>query len=424
MYRALSTLTFAALAAAACASDTGTPVTARTPHDIVLRADFQIVEALVPPHATLDALLREHDLPADLVQKAISSARDVFNPRQLRAEQPYKLVRTVDGLLREFEYEIDNDRFLRIASSADDPDELEAEVLPIEKETDVVAVEGTIDPAHTSLIAAVTAAGEETALALAVADIFSGHLDFHSDIQQGDSFEVLFEKQTREGAFAGYGNVLGARFVNGNDEYVAFRWVNPETGKAGYYDAGGQSMKRFMLATPLKFEPRITSGFTTRRLHPVLGGYRAHLGIDYGAPTGAPVVAVADGTVVSAAWAGGGGRQVRLRHSGGYETYYLHLSAFARGMRAGARVAQGQTIGFVGSSGTATGPHLDYRLKRNGVFVNPLRERSRLPAGDPIPRARLVDFEVARDRLLERMDTTRLASSSPAVADTAVNAVR
>lgn len=425
MYRAYAWAALAALGTAACAGNTAPPAPARTPQDIVLRADFQIIESLVPAHATLDALLRGHDLSADLVQAVVASARDVFDPRQLRADHPYRLVRTLDGLLREFEYEIDNDRFLRVVHRAgDDPTTLDAEVLPFEKETTVVAIEGAIDPNHTSLIAAMTAAGEEVPLALAVADIFSGQIDFQSDIQQGDGFEVLFEKQSREGQFAGYGDVLAARFANGGDDYVAYRWVNPDTDKAGYYDADGQSLKRFMLATPLKFEPRITSGFSTRRLHPVYRSYRAHLGIDYGAPTGAPVVAVAEGTVVSAGWAGGGGRQVRLRHSGGYETYYLHLSAFARGLRAGARVSQGQTIGFVGSSGTATGPHLDYRLKRNGVFVNPLRERSRLPAGDPIPKARLADFHASRDQVIQQMETTRLASTASAAAATPVAAVR
>ena len=152
-------------------------------------------------------------------------------------------------------------------------------------------------------------------------------------------------------------------------------------------------------------------GFSTNRLHPVFRTYHAHLGIDYAAPIGAPVVAVSSGSVVSAGWAGGGGNQVRLRHSGGYETYYLHLSAFGPGIRAGAHVEQGQLVGRVGATGTATGPHLDYRLKRNGVFVNPLVVQRSLPPGDPIPPTLLASFFEYRDDTARQLSTTVRAAA-------------
>jgi murein DD-endopeptidase MepM/ murein hydrolase activator NlpD len=155
----------------------------------------------------------------------------------------------------------------------------------------------------------------------------------------------------------------------------------------------------------------VTSSFSRSRLHPVHRTRRPHLGVDYGAPHGAPVVAVADGRVVSAGWAGGGGRQVRLRHNGGFETYYLHLSSFAKGIRAGARVDQGDVIGRVGASGTATGPHLDFRLRKNGAFVDPVRERRRQPPGKPIPPAQMPAFLSARDSLLRQISTTVLAEA-------------
>ena len=148
-------------------------------------------------------------------------------------------------------------------------------------------------------------------------------------------------------------------------------------------------------------------------MHPVHGTYRAHLGVDYGAPTGTEVVSVASGVVVSAGWAGGGGRQVRIRHAGGYETYYLHLSRFAGGIRAGTRVAQGQVIGFVGASGTATGPHLDYRVKRNGAFVNPIVEHSRMPPGDPLNGVQLAQYRESIGAVRERMVTALADSSRP-----------
>lgn len=197
--------------------------------------------------------------------------------------------------------------------------------------------------------------------------------------------------------------------------------MDPATGKAAFYDDAGRSLKRFFLRSPLRFEPRITSGFSRRRLHPVFRTYRAHLGIDYGAPTGAPVVAVSSGTVVSAGWSGGGGNMVRLRHAGGYESYYLHLSSFAKGVRAGVHVDQGQLIGRVGATGTATGPHLDYRLRKNGAFVNPLVEHRKLPPGEPIAAAQLLDFRATADATLQKLSAA-LSAEAPAQKPDAISA--
>ena len=401
----------AALAAllTACAAVPEAPPS--TPgQDIVLPLDSQIIEAVVPRNATLDGLLRQHNLNLELIQAAIESARDVFDPRDLRANRPYRLVRSLDGLLREFEYQIDADRFLRIVNpDRSQPAVLRAQVLSYDKEVTVAAIRGVIDTERNSLIAAVTEAGEDVNFAISLAALFSGQIDFQSELQPGDSFEVLFEKATIEGDFAGYGSILGARFSNDGRDYQAYRWVNPSTGKPGYYDEEGRSLKRTLLKSPLRFEPRITSGFSRRRLHPVHRRYRAHLGVDYAAPRGAPVVAVASGVVVSAGWAGGGGNQVRLRHASGLESYYLHLSSFAKGIRRGARVDQGQLIGRVGATGTATGPHLDYRLRKNGVFVDPRRQHARQPPGDPIPTNLLGDYRVARDGVVGQLSTILLA---------------
>ena len=378
----------------------------------------------MPRNATLETLLRQHQLSSDLVHAAVQSARSVFNPRQLRADRPYRLVLSFDGFLREFEYEIDTDRFLRIISrDRKRPEVLDAEVLPFEKDSNVMAIRGTIDSAHPSLIAAMGETGENVQLAMALADVFGGQIDFNSDLQPGDAFEVLFEKSTREGQFAGYGAILGATFVASGKAHQAFRWTNPATGKAAYYDEAGRSLKRFFLVSPLKFEPRITSRFSRQRLHPVHHSVRAHLGVDYGAPYGSAVVAVASGTVVSAGWAGGGGKQVRIRHARGLETYYLHLSAFGAGIRAGARVEQGQTIGRVGATGTATGPHLDFRLRKGGVFVDPVAERRRQPPGEPIPAAHLAAFESERDGMLQQIAESVLPES-PGRAPDAVKAAR
>jgi murein DD-endopeptidase MepM/ murein hydrolase activator NlpD len=412
-----------AFLAAACARAVPPPQTERRP-DIELRPETVAIEARVPRYATLDRLLREQQLSSPFVEAAIAAARPVFDPRQHRSERPYRLVRTFDGALREFEYQIDADRFLRIISRhRDQPALLDAEVVPYDKHTAVVAVQGRIDVDHSSVIAAVEETGETIQLAMTLAEIFSGEIDFDSDLQPGDSFQILIEKSSHDGQFSGYGAILGARFMADGRDLRALRWTDPAAGTTAFYDESGRSLKRFFLRSPLRFEPRVTSGFSRNRLHPVFRTYRAHLGIDYGAPAGAAVVSVAAGTVVSAGWSGGGGKMVRIRHASGFESYYLHLSAFGKGIRGGVHVDQGRLIGLVGATGTATGPHLDYRLKKNGVFVNPLIEHRKLPPGDPIPPAQLAAFRAQRDQTLQALSTA-LAAEGPRHKPDAVPAER
>lgn len=362
--------------------------------DIALAADITVVSARVVAGATLATILQaQHVAQAD-VDAVVRRAASVFDARKVRKDQPYRLETRADGTVRRFEYEIDGDRFLRVDRA--NAQDLVAAVLPIAKTRRVGVVRGRIDRETSSLVAAMDAAGETIDLTLALADIFSGDIDFNTDLQPGDRFELLVEKQYREDKrFSGYGSILAAEFENAGHRLRAVRFT-PDGGSPGYFDERGISMRRFFLKSPLKFEPTITSGFSRSRLHPVLHEVRAHLGVDYRAPVGAPVVAVSDGYVVSAGMKGGSGRMVHVRHANGYETQYLHLSSIA--VRAGARVRQGELIGRVGSSGLATGPHLDYRLKKNGAFINPVTAHRAMPPADPIPSAQMVAFAAARDR--------------------------
>ena len=207
-----------------------------------------------------------------------------------------------------------------------------------------MTLRGRVDREHPSLVAAMDARGEDVTLAISLADVFAGDIDFSNDLQPGDEFRLVFEKHYSEGHFAGYGPIVAAEFRNDGRVLRAFRFT-PDGQKPAYYDEKGRSLARFFLRSPLKFEPRISSGFTMRRLHPVLGIWRAHPAIDYVAPTGSPVVAVASGTVTRAGWTGGGGNTVTIRHSNGYESNYLHLSAYGPGVKAGVRVEQGQLVG-------------------------------------------------------------------------------
>ena len=362
--------------------------------DIMLSLETTVVSSRVRAGATLASVLRAHDVAVADAAAIVAQAAAVFDLRKVRANQPYRLETTHAGTIRAFEYEIDGDRFLRVGRSPEQ--ELVARVLPIPKTRNVEVVRGQIDHEHTSLVSAIDAAGETIDLALALADIFGGEIDFSTELQPGDRFELSVEKQFRDDhQFAGYGPVAAAEFTNAGRQVRAMRFT-PQDGSPAYFDEHGRSMRRFFLASPLKFQPVVTSAFSRARMHPVLREVRAHLGVDYRAPAGAPVVAVADGVVVSAGMSGGAGRMVHLRHANGFETEYLHLSAIA--VRAGTRVRQGELIGKVGSSGLATGPHLDYRLKKNGGFINPVTAHRAMPPADPIPAAEMAAFEAARDR--------------------------
>jgi murein DD-endopeptidase MepM/ murein hydrolase activator NlpD len=363
----------------------------------------RLIEARVPRNATLASLLRAHQVSDDIVNHFVNAAKSGFDLRRLKAEQPYKLELGLDGVIREFTYQIDADRFLKVVGTPrpdaleEAPPSFDVQVLPYEKHRALVAIRGEISPSAPSLIAAVNAAGEGISLALELARIFEGDIDFSNELQPGDSFEIVFEKVVREGEFGGYGHIHAAQFSNGGKTFEAFRYEAAGE-KPDYYDRQGRSLRRFFLKSPLKFEPRVTSGFSYRRLHPVLKTVRAHRGIDYGAPTGAPVLSVSSGSVVRAGWTGGGGNSVYIRHSNGYETRYLHLSSIAPGIRAGARVGQSEMIGKVGATGLATGPHLHYELLRNGAHVNPLEEHRKMPPGMPIPRNQLAHFLEHRER--------------------------
>jgi murein DD-endopeptidase MepM/ murein hydrolase activator NlpD len=293
-------------------------------------------------------------------------------------------------------------------------DALKADLLTRDYDTRIETFRGTIE---SSLFTAVEAAGasrereagaqESTAgltpaerydqLALDMADVFSWDVDFNTEVQRGDSFRVAVETMSLDGRFVRYGKILAAEFVRGERRHLAVRFEG-EYG-AGYYHPDGTPLRRAFLRSPLKFN-RISSRFTQRRFHPVLGVFRPHLGVDYAAPTGTPVHAAGDGIVTLAGWSGGYGQTVKLRHPNGYETLYGHLSRIL--VRHGQRVAQGTPIGRVGSTGLATGPHLDYRMQRNGAFVDPLRIVS--PAAEPVRARERPLFAQAAGRALALLD--------------------
>jgi hypothetical protein len=266
--------------------------------------------------------------------------------------------------------------------------------------TEVAHVQVKIDG---SLWASLEKAGENPDLAVLASDVLAWDVDFYLDVRGGDAMRMVVEKVYADGKLLRYGEVLAAEYDGAaTGRKRLFRYTDPE-GQTSYYDDNGQSARRGFLKTPLKFA-RITSGFGNR-LHPLLGYEKAHQGVDYGAPVGTPVWAVGDGTVRQAGWNGGCGKSVTLRHRNGLETVYCHLSAVA--VSAGKPVAQKQTIGYVGQTGMATGPHLHYAVRKNGSFVNPLRLE--IPRDAPIPEKWLADFRDKITPIREKLEAGPVA---------------
>ncbi len=325
--------------------------------------------------------------PPLTVSGVVEAARPFCDLARLSIGHPFSVVLGPDGLLRAFSYGVDELRTLHVVRRGD-AFAAELATRRYERRTQVVA--GTIER---TLFGAVEDAGETDQLALDLADVFAWDVDFNTEIQRGDAFRAVIEKLWLDGRPVRSGRLLAAEFVRGGRRLSAVR--HEGAAGAGYYDGDGRPLRKAFLRSPLRFT-RISSRFTLSRFHPVLRVARAHLGVDYAAPAGTPVHAAAAGLVVSAGWAGGYGRTVRLRHANGFETLYGHLSRIL--VRQGQRLAQGDPIGAVGSTGLSTGPHLDYRMARDGRFVDPLRVQ--LPPAEPIAPAERAVFLAEAGHLL------------------------
>jgi murein DD-endopeptidase MepM/ murein hydrolase activator NlpD len=323
---------------------------------------------------TLASLLDRLGVAAEDIQGAVAASRGQPAVARLLAGRNVLARVTSGGRLLLLRYLVDDQRLLSIERAGDSFRVDEAAVQP---ETRVVVRSGEIS--H-SLFGATDAADVPDSIASQLAEIFSGDIDFHRDLRQGDRFSVVYETQYHAGSAIRTGRLLAAEFVNEGRAYRAVYFRDPQ-GREGYFTPEGRSMKRAFLKSPLPFT-RISSGFSRSRYHPVLKEWRAHRGIDYAAPTGTPIRAVSDATVAFAGRQGGYGNLVILRHQGPYSTAYGHLSRFAKGMRHGTRVSQGDIIGYVGATGLASGPHLHYEFRVNNVQNNPLAMN--LPAAYPL----------------------------------------
>ena len=342
------------------------------------------VEDVILPGETLSEILEGHGLSPAEIDALVVQVKPVFNLAKIVAGRTMKMTFDPAGNLRSIDYPLDENQFLLVTRT--DTGYL-AEIKSYAFEIRPAFVSGAIDE---HLYGAILAQGEKAGLAVELEQVFGWDVDFYAGLRTGDAFRVLVEKKLLDGRFQRYGNILAAEFWNDGRRVEAFRYEYEEAGakRSGYFHSDGRSLRKEFLKSPLQ-SYRITSRFTSRRLHPIRKVYRAHYGVDYAAPVGTSVFATADGKVEEAGWKGGAGRMIRLSHKSGYETIYMHLSTIL--VRVGQKVESGQRIGKVGSSGESTGPHLDYRIKRFGTYLNPLSAKF-MPV-EPLPTKWMADFQ-------------------------------
>ncbi|MCL2122544.1 MAG: peptidoglycan DD-metalloendopeptidase family protein [Desulfovibrionaceae bacterium] len=342
----------------------------------------------------ISGTVAQGDTAAKLLGSAVhdimQASRKHHSLANIRSGQPYTVVRDRETkTLERFEYEIDAHRKLVVEVIGD---AFTSRVESIVYDVQLALLQGTVE---SSLFQSVAALGESPSLAIVVADVFRWDIDFIRDVQDGDSFSILVEKRHRDGQFKHYGHVLGAAFTNKGKLFEAFLFRGV-SGNASHYNAKGASLRKVLLKAPLAFT-RITSGYSMGRKHPIFHDVRPHEGVDYAAPTGTPIKAVGDGVVNRKGWQGGYGNTISIRHGAGLESQYGHMSGYARGLAVGTRVRQGQVIGFVGMTGWATGPHLDFRLKQHGRFINPTKAVN--PREESIATGQMKDFEERKTQI-------------------------
>jgi len=371
--------------------DTPAPEPARR-FGIVLD-DYRVEQGEIAPGEHLGGILGRYGVGPGGVDSLVRAAEGVFDIRTIRAERPYHVFLTPDSLRRLRHFVYPRDEIHYVVFSFGDSITVHRDSLPVRVERRVA--EAVIE---SSLWNAMVGAGYPPALAMDLSDIYAWTIDFFG-LQAGDRFKMIYEERFVDTLRIGHGRIWGAWFEHSGKRYNAIPF--DQGGRVTYWDEAGNSLRKSMLKAPLSFS-RISSRFSNSRLHPVLRIRRPHHGVDYAAPRGTPVYAVADGTVTRASYDRGGGNTVRIRHARGLETAYLHLSRFGPGIRAGVRVSQGDHIGDVGSTGLSTGPHLDYRVYQNGTAIDPLKIPTE-PA-EPIADANRAAFEAVRALVLGALE--------------------
>ncbi len=385
--------------------DKGETVEVLSPVSVAMKYGIEIDKYDIEPGEVkkgdfFGSIMEDFGVGANQVQRIIKASKDVFDVTKIRLGNQYEVFKEKDssGVAAFFVYELDN--LTNVVVSLKDSlyaRVYEKEVTAIRKKAEVTI--------NTSLWQDVQAAGIPAMMALKLSDVYDCTIDFFG-LQRGDSFVVMYDELTHGGEYMGLGKIYYAEFTHAGKLYNAVRF-NAGENSSVFWNEKGESLKKAFLKAPLNFT-RISSRFTYARKHPVLKIVRPHTGIDYAAPSGTPVVALGDGVVTHRGWAGGGGNTIKIKHPGNYVTSYMHLKGYAKGIKVGSRVSRGQLIGYVGSTGLSTGPHLDFRVYKNGKPIDPLKMES--PSVEPVKKEDMQAFNAQMAQYRYQLDSIKSAA--------------
>lgn len=355
--------------------------------------EYKVTEGIIQQGDTLYGSLESRGLSPGQILHLSATLKPVFDPKRCRVGDRYELTRTIEGKLKAFKYYTSPIDYYTVYENESGELTAEKQTIPLKKE--LLGAEGKI---KTNLYEAMVSQEIPAGLTMDFADIFAWEIDFLTEPRRGDTFRFIYESYQNNGEIIKQGRILTAQYNGRSGNHTAIYFENKE-GRKDYYDLKANSLKRAFLRSPLNYR-RISSYFSHRRFHPILKRYRPHLGIDYTASTGTPVVTIGDGVVIYRGWKGGYGRFVKIRHPNNYYTTYGHLSRYGREIKRGIRVKQGQVIGHVGSTGLSTGPHLDFRMIKDGRFINFLRLK--IPAAKRLNPKYKDEFDrLKRERLMQ-----------------------
>jgi murein DD-endopeptidase MepM/ murein hydrolase activator NlpD len=360
-------------------------------YGLFLEQPYDLTEGKIKPNQFLSAILSEYEVPYNVIHKLQNTAKDVYPLHRLQAHKPYAILRKDECSAAEYFIYLPNKYSYVVYELSENP---QCCIFYKDKEVVLELAEGHIE---SSLYNALAEGNFHTGLSMEMENILESSISFHH-LQKGDCFRFLYEKILVDGEPLGYGEIQAIEFRTGGNFYQAYKFEHEEFG--GYYDEEGRAMKKSFLMSPVKYS-RISSYYNKSRLHPVLKTKKPHYGTDYAAPHGTEIYAVAAGTVTHAAFGRGNGNYVKIKHDDVYQTQYLHMSRFAKGIKPGVKVKQGQVIGYVGSTGLATGPHVCFRFWKNGKQVNHLKEK--LPKTEKLKEGVIEEFFALRDEWIEKM---------------------
>jgi murein DD-endopeptidase MepM/ murein hydrolase activator NlpD len=355
--------------------------------------DLILIKDTIQPHQNLSEILSTYMVPGDVIHAVAFSSKPVFDVRTIKAGNSFCIIRDNNPAqkVRYIVYEINPVDY--VVFKLENPATTFLGKKPVRIETESVS-----ESIESSLWETLTEKDIDTELAVKLSEIYAWTIDFHH-LQKGDGFQVIYEKKFIKDKFIGLGKIMAARFYHQNTYFYAFYFE--QNGHGSYFDEHANSLEKKFLKAPIKFS-RITSGYSKRRFHPILKKYKAHFGIDYAAKTGTPIMSTGDGIVVRTGYDSNNGRYVKIKHNGIYTTQYLHMSRIARRIKPRVKVKQGDIIGYVGSTGLATGPHVCYRFWKNGRQVNPLKED--IPSVEPVKQENHQQFNQQMAKLKQQLN--------------------